>query len=219
MENQNPPINYLSTGFVSDSLKTAPKGAGLFKENAERMSRSHFVHNLELVANASRGIDVCKKILAYGKMHSGHTSTLEAAPHYAASRMAFFQEEKSSDDELHALIGVISEAGELAEALFDAAQAGEELDRTNVVEELGDILWYMSLICRSYGITMDQIAWINHQKLKARYGDAFTQDAALNRDLDKERAVLEGGVGEVMVSYEGTLLASGPDSPNRIDVV
>jgi len=33
---------------------------------------------------------------------------------------------------------------------------------------------------------------INISKLKARYGDKFTSERAINRDLEKERKILEG---------------------------
>jgi len=40
----------------------------------------------------------------------------------------------------------------------------------------------------------EQVMVTNINKLKARFGDKFTSDGALNRDLDKERETLEEGL-------------------------
>lgn len=58
-------------------------------------------------------------------------------------------------------------------------------------EEIGDLLWYMSRIADTCGFTLEEAMATNVAKLKARYGDKWTQEAALNRDLKLEREVLE----------------------------
>lgn len=44
-----------------------------------------------------------------------------------------------------------------------------------------------------YGLNIENVWETNIAKLKARYGDKFTSDRAINRDLDSERKILEGG--------------------------
>lgn len=50
----------------------------------------------------------------------------------------------------------------------------------------------INLICEIYSLDLGEIMDININKLKARFPLNFTNENALNRDLDKERAILEG---------------------------
>ena len=92
---------------------------------------------------------------------------------------------------MHGAIGVGTEAGELQDMLKKAVIYGKPLDLTNVLEEAGDLLWYIALALDAAGFTMEEAMERNIAKLKARYPAGFTQEAALNRDLDAERKVLE----------------------------
>jgi NTP pyrophosphatase (non-canonical NTP hydrolase) len=95
-------------------------------------------------------------------------------------------------DELHMVMGISTEAGELLDAYKKHFAYGKELDVVNVGEEIADIMWYVSNLCRIKGINLEEILQRNIDKLKARYPDKFSQEKALNRNLDKERDILEG---------------------------
>lgn len=92
---------------------------------------------------------------------------------------------------LHGSMGMVTEAGELMDALKKNLIYGAKLDKVNVQEELGDIGWYWILICRFYGWDPYKILKMNIEKLQLRFPNAFTEEDAMNRDLDKERALLE----------------------------
>lgn len=92
---------------------------------------------------------------------------------------------------LHGSIGLCTEVGELQDALKKHLIYGKPLDLVNVGEELGDILWYLALVADAAGTTLEAAMERNIAKLKARYPDGFSQHAALNRDLETERSVLE----------------------------
>lgn len=94
--------------------------------------------------------------------------------------------------ELHAVIGLATEAGEMLDALKKAIFYGKPLDRTNLIEEDGDVCWYRAVLADSQGYTFDESMEKNVAKLRARYGEKFTSEAAINRDLEKERSILEG---------------------------
>ena len=49
----------------------------------------------------------------------------------------------------------------------------------------------MSVALSSVGSSFDEAMEKNIAKLKARYGDKFSEEAAVERDLGKERSVLE----------------------------
>lgn len=93
---------------------------------------------------------------------------------------------------LHAAIGLATEAGEIQDQLKKAVFYGKPLDKVNLAEELGDLFWYMAIMADQLGTSFDEIQEKNIAKLKARYGAKFTEAAALTRDLETERKILEG---------------------------
>ena len=43
-------------------------------------------------------------------------------------------------------------------------------------------MWYMAMICNSFGFDLDEILQMNVDKLMARYPDGFDVERANNRD-------------------------------------
>jgi NTP pyrophosphatase (non-canonical NTP hydrolase) len=93
---------------------------------------------------------------------------------------------------IHATLGMASEVGELADALKKHIIYGKELDEINVLEENGDLSWYQAIGLSAIKRGMSEALERNIAKLRARYGDKFDADKALNRDLAAERKALEG---------------------------
>lgn len=93
---------------------------------------------------------------------------------------------------LHAAMGVCTEAGELMDALKKFIFYGKDLDIINIKEEISDCFWYIALMCDNLKISFEEIWELNIKKLAARYPDKFTEKDALNRNLKKERKILEG---------------------------
>lgn len=93
---------------------------------------------------------------------------------------------------LHALLGLVSESGELVEAFYDSILNDKPLDTDNVIEELGDLLWFIALFARNLGTDLESIATINIEKLKVRYPEKFTEELAINRDLEGELNAIKG---------------------------
>ncbi len=103
-----------------------------------------------------------------------------------------FQETNGISPRLeHSMFGLVTEVGEFADALKRAKIYGKAIDKVNLAEELGDILWYMSLALKDLGLSYEQVMDINIAKLKARFPDKYTDDKAINRDLATERKLLE----------------------------
>lgn len=94
-------------------------------------------------------------------------------------------------DQLHMVTGLVTESAELADAYKKHFAYGKELDLVNIKEELGDVLWYLANFCTMLNIDTSEIMSSNIAKLKARYPNKFTQEDALNRDLNVERNILE----------------------------
>ena len=92
---------------------------------------------------------------------------------------------------LHAGIGLATESGEFLDALKKHIFYGKELDTVNLGEEVGDLFWYCAIIADELEIHFDEVMNRNIAKLKARYGEKFTEAAAQHRNLKVERDILE----------------------------
>jgi NTP pyrophosphatase (non-canonical NTP hydrolase) len=92
---------------------------------------------------------------------------------------------------LHAGMGLVTESAEFLDALKKTFFYGKELDKVNLKEELGDILWYMAVACDVLGTDFEMEMTRNINKLRARYPEKFESHKAENRNLDEERKILE----------------------------
>lgn len=108
---------------------------------------------------------------------------------------------------LHASMGLATESGEVVDAIKKHLFYGKPIDRTNLIEEAGDVLWYLALLLDTVGVSFEQVMDVNIAKLQKRFPEKFGGFEALNRDLSAERAVLEKGaaglVPEVAAQAEG----------------
>jgi NTP pyrophosphatase (non-canonical NTP hydrolase) len=93
---------------------------------------------------------------------------------------------------LHGQLGLASESGEIADQLKKHIFYGKALDTINLEEEIGDVFWYLALLANELGADFDSIMERNIAKLKKRYGDKFSEQRAINRNLTIERGILEG---------------------------
>ncbi|WP_127715943.1 nucleoside triphosphate pyrophosphohydrolase family protein [Halobacteriovorax sp. HLS] len=92
---------------------------------------------------------------------------------------------------LHAGIGLSTESGEFLDALKKHIFYGKELDRVNLAEEVGDLFWYIAIVADELGLDLEDVMDKNIAKLKARYGEKFSEEKAENRDLETERKILD----------------------------
>ena len=92
---------------------------------------------------------------------------------------------------IHAVSGLVTEAAEMQDALKKSMFYGKELDIVNLKEESGDILWYLAILFDELDTDFETEMARVIKKLKTRYPDKFNSNNALNRDLQKERKVLE----------------------------
>ena len=95
---------------------------------------------------------------------------------------------------LHVSAGLTTEAAEFTDGLKKHIFYGKTLDEVNLMEELGDLLWYVSYGCRMLNTTMEEVMERNINKLMIRYPEKFTEDRAENRNLKAERGQLEEAV-------------------------
>ena len=87
----------------------------------------------------------------------------------------------------HALLGITSEAGEIADTIKKHVIYGQALDLDNVAEEIGDIMWYIALLANATGLDLGNCMSLNIAKLKVRYPNRYTdQHAAARADKQGE---------------------------------
>lgn len=92
----------------------------------------------------------------------------------------------------HGVIGAVTEVGELMDAVKKAKIYGRPLDRVNLVEEIGDVMWYLAILADDLGVSFEDIWEKNINKLRQRYPEKYTDEQSQRRDVSAERAVLEG---------------------------
>lgn len=91
---------------------------------------------------------------------------------------------------LHGAMGLVTEAGEFLDTLKKNIYYKRPIDRINLAEEIGDIFWYLALLCDELGVSFEDVMDTNIKKLKTRYPEKFDSEKAISRDLKKERSVL-----------------------------
>ena len=80
-------------------------------------------------------------------------------------------------------MGLAGEMGEVIDIMKKHIYQGKELDITDVIEEVGDVLWYIANFCNVNNITMDECMESNIKKLRKRFPNGFTvKDANERKD-------------------------------------
>lgn len=234
--NPNPNFKPSTFDYLTESARTA---SGHFHGQLVALSEIEEAFREFIAANAK--MDRIKKLLFYGedvaKGRVRSTVALTADGHTADGVIpaVFYSTLKTDTTEgsharacedsehlLHATLGTATEAGEMVEHLYDVIFKGKPLDLINMREEVFDGQWYHAMFCRVAGITFDEGQRENIAKLRKRFPDKFTTEAANVRDLDAERQVLEGHtvVGNPFGTglSEPKLVAEIPSPAERIEM-
>lgn len=155
------------------------------------ITRARLIEVLQISISALNELDKIKKAMFYGREYpAGAGPTIEALDIEVTPYGMTMQNGRRL---IHSIIGSATESGEKLEALLKAIDNHAELDVTNLVEEVGDGMWYDAALLRSLGLSIEYAQEVNIKKLKARFDGKFTEFMANNRDLDAERKILEDG--------------------------
>lgn len=82
---------------------------------------------------------------------------------------------------LNACHGLAGETGEVNDMIKKWIYHGHLLDEQALKKELGDVCWYLALMCNGFGFELEEIIQMNIEKLKKRYPDGFSEQASINR--------------------------------------
>ena len=76
---------------------------------------------------------------------------------------------------LDAAAGLAEEAGEVLSHVRKHVMQGKPLDRAELVVEIGDALWCVAALATTLGVTMEEVAERNVEKLRHRHPHGLSQ--------------------------------------------
>lgn len=90
----------------------------------------------------------------------------------------------NNDIIINAALGLAGETGEVVDLIKKWQGQGHTLDEKKVINELGDVLWYISEMCSAMMVPLSEVAEGNIAKLRIRYGEKFDSNKSINRKDD-----------------------------------
>lgn len=78
-------------------------------------------------------------------------------------------------------LGLAGESGECCDILKKHRFQGHELDVNHLIEELGDVMWYVAEAAAGIGVTLEDVAKRNVEKLERRYPSGFDAQRSIHR--------------------------------------
>jgi len=147
--------------------------------NHEGMTR--IFATMRLNSKAARASDSVKANIFYGKEFNCDLGDEPIKPQpeeieTAIERMDIFKAKL-----IHYSMGISSEAGEIEEAVSAHVFEGKELDKQNIIEEIGDHYWYCARLLALIGSDPHEAMAMNNAKLKERYAKGYSNEAAIAR--------------------------------------
>lgn len=186
--------------YIKQSERTSGQKEALTVPNAYG-----FIHTdafaWELVNLMIQGIaaDGLKRVIWYGETEDKVNKRFVDAKARADVLQDAFQFSMNPDRAMtqqefgliHCALGLMSEASEIIESVLNTYKDGKEVDYKNLKEEMGDVSWYLAEGIRQSKVSFEEVFESNINKLSARFPDKFTQECALERDLEAEEKALE----------------------------
>lgn len=157
--------------FVRSRFKPGEKIA---EEMTPHKLKALYAHIMQAV-RVSDNLDVAKKYAIYNDDKFG-LATLYFGNAFKDSAITPDQAEL-----LHAAIGIAGEAGELLDAVRKHVFDGQPLDRDNIVEELGDLCFYLQAALQVIGHDREWVEACNMTKLSKRYEGGYSDQQAQER--------------------------------------
>lgn len=82
---------------------------------------------------------------------------------------------------INGILGLTGEAGEVSDMVKKGIFHEEGIDLLHLKKEVGDVCWYIALICEACGFDLSDVMKMNIEKLKKRYPEGFDPEKSLHR--------------------------------------
>lgn len=82
---------------------------------------------------------------------------------------------------INGVMGLCGESGEAIDIVKKHLAQGHYLNKEHLIEELGDIAWYLAETAYALDISLEEVLKINIEKLKNRYPNGFDTQKSIDR--------------------------------------
>lgn len=171
-----------SPAYIAAAMQTANAELHPFKTFGHR----ELYHGLMAAREAADAMNGIKKALVYGRELPMDNPLV----HSPTISQASFND--IPVEILHGCIGIITEAGELADFLLAAIFGRDEIDIRNLREEMGDLEWYQARIAAFLGDDFEGWQAGNIAKLTERHlrhTGGFNPASATEEGRDREAEI------------------------------
>ena len=86
-----------------------------------------------------------------------------------------------------AALGACGECGEMADLVKKMAFYKKDVWPPDVIEEVGDVLWYLNWVCNCLGYSLEDAARFNSAKIQDRFPNGWDAEIAC-RDVRPDEA-------------------------------
>jgi NTP pyrophosphatase (non-canonical NTP hydrolase) len=120
----------------------------------------------------------------------------------------FSQISRKSNNPMETLIRIVKHTCSLLDMLKKKLYYNKPIDESKFKTNFYEVLLNLSDYANQYSINIEETFDINISKLRARYGEKFSSEKAINRNLNLERSILEGidvNTGEMKIDGKNTL--------------
>ena len=101
---------------------------------------------------------------------------------YQTLAMTTLNKELTNDQVLlNGVMGLCGESGEVIDIVKKHISQGHVLNKEKLIEELGDVAWYLAETAYALGVDLESVLQSNIDKLKKRYPEGFSVEKSVNR--------------------------------------
>ena len=83
---------------------------------------------------------------------------------------------------INSVMGLCGESGEVIDLVKKHVSHGHPLNRERLIDELGDVAWYLAECATVLDVSLEEILERNIEKLKKRYPEGFSTYRSINRE-------------------------------------
>ena len=92
------------------------------------------------------------------------------------------RDQEKKDTLVNGAMGLCGESGEVIDLVKKHLFHSHELKREKLLEELGDVAWYLAVTAYALDCDLETVLKDNVEKLKRRYPEGFDAERSKNRE-------------------------------------